>query len=459
MKTPYVIDNQTHRLVDVLNELLAGHAGRSFDVATAYFTVAAFAMLKEGLETLGNFRLLLGAEPHSGEQIGLRPDTRVLAARIRGDLEREPFSKATLRLIEDLIGFLRRDRVGVRLYADGFLHAKCYLFYSDSPAAGWDRFQPVAGIVGSSNFTGPGLTTNKELNLTHKAQFTREEALDDPDAPPTAGDAPLTRNERADFEERQRLKSSVGARAIAELDQWYERQWQASRDFKPDLIELLDTSKFGAYEYTPYDIYLKALFEYFKDDLDAQPQPSGRSAVELAEFQEDAVKKARKILARYDGVMIADSVGLGKTWIGKKLLEDFAYHMRQQAVVVCPASLRQMWEAELQDATIPAVVVSQEELGQQDFPVDRCRDVDVVLIDESHNFRNRNAQRYENLERILGLNGGRGRDGSRKKLILLTATPINNDLLDLYYQLALFTRGDRSYFAARQPKRKNSSRP
>ena len=107
-----------------------------------------------------------------------------------------------------------------------------------------------------------------------------------------------------------------------------------------------------------------------------------------------------------------------------------------------------MWETELQDATIPAAIVSQEELGQQDFPVDRCGDVDLILIDESHNFRNRGAQRYENLERIINLNGGRGRDGGRKKLILLTATPINNNLFDLYNQLSLFTRGDRSYFAA-----------
>ena len=62
--------------------------------------------------------------------------------------------------------------------------------------------------------------------------------------------------------------------------------------------------------------------------------PAGtRSAVELAEFQDDAVKKARKILARYDGILIGDSVGLGKTWIGKKLLEDYAYHQRMKALV------------------------------------------------------------------------------------------------------------------------------
>src|SRR5438128_11723985 len=95
------------------------------------------------------------------------------------------------------------------------------------------------------------------------------------------------------------------------------------------------------------EIYTKALYEYFKEELGENARELGRSAVDLAEFQEDAAKKARRILARYDGVLIADSVGLGKTWIGKKLLEDFAYHRRQKAVVVCPASLRQMWQREL----------------------------------------------------------------------------------------------------------------
>ncbi len=125
MKIPYVIDNQTHRLLDVLRELLAEHTGKSLDIATAYFTVSAFGMLREGLEALGNFRLLLGAEPHTGEQIGLRPTAKLLAARVGGDLEREPFSEATLRLIEDFTRFLRGDHVALRLYEEGFLHAKC----------------------------------------------------------------------------------------------------------------------------------------------------------------------------------------------------------------------------------------------------------------------------------------------------------------------------------------------
>jgi hypothetical protein len=175
--------------------------------------------------------------------------------------------------------------------------------------------------------------------------------------------------------------------------------------------------------------------------------PGTRSAVELTRFQEDAARKARRILARYDGVMIADSVGLGKTWIGKKLLEDTAYHRRQKALVVCPASLREMWRTELREAAIPAEIVSQEMMGREEFDERPHRDVDVILIDESHNFRNHRTNRYESLERLIGANGGRGREGRRKKAILLTATPINNTIFDLYNQLMLFAQGDRTYFA------------
>ncbi len=450
MRVPYVIDNQSHRLADILGGLLREHQGRSLDVATAYFTVGGFGLIKDGLLKLGNFRLLLGAEPASGEQLGLRPDSSVVGGLLRGDLEALPFAETTLRTVEDLIAFLRRDAVQVRLHDKGFLHAKCWLFYSDRPGQQmlFDRFRPILAIVGSSNFTAPGLSSNRELNLTHKVLIDPEE-VEDPDAARAVAWLSDTRpSERITAGNRQLLKSEVGARAIIDLEAWYERNWNDSRDFKDDLIELLDASKFGRKEYTPFEIYMKALYEYFKDELEDEAPRATRSAVELSEFQEDAVKKARKILARYDGVIIADSVGLGKTWIGKKLLEDFAYHMRQKAVVICPASLREIWEAELANATISASVLSQEELGRDEFDPRPWSDADVVLIDESHNFRNPNAQRYANIESILGGNGRRGRDGARKKVILLTATPINNDLMDLYNQLALISGGDRSYFAA-----------
>jgi hypothetical protein len=163
MKLPYVIDNQTHVLADILKGLLTEHKGRSLDVATAYFTVGGFGLVGDGLVDLGNFRLLLGAEPRSGEQVGLRPDSGVVRGLIRQDLEELPFDENTLQLVEDLIGYLRRSSVQVRLHDKGFLHAKCWLFYSDRPGQQmlFDRFRPILAIVGSSNFTFPGLTSNR----------------------------------------------------------------------------------------------------------------------------------------------------------------------------------------------------------------------------------------------------------------------------------------------------------
>jgi len=450
MRIPYVIDNRTATMEAILNGLLADHRGQSLDVATAYFTVGGFGLLREGLEGLSSFRLLLGAEPRSGQDIGMRPDSGEVKGLLRRDIEDLPFDEPTLRLVESLIAFLRRENVAVRLHQHGFLHAKCWLFYSDRPGQGFlfERFKPIVAIVGSSNFTRPGLTSNLELNLAHKVLVDPEDVIDEHAAHSVTWLSDEKPSERITLANRQLLKSEVGARAIIDLEQWYETQWNNSRDFSEDLITLLDESKFGQAEYTPYQVYMKALYEYMRDDLGEEEAPPTRSAVDLAEFQEDAVKKARRILMRYGGVMIADSVGLGKTWIGKKFLEDFAYHMRQKALIVCPASLRQMWERELADATIAATVLSQEELGRETFDPLAYHDADVILIDESHNFRNRNAQRYEQMELLVGGNRGRGRDGARKKVILLTATPVNNDLFDLYNQLSLITQNDQSYFSS-----------
>ena len=447
MTLPFVIDNQQHRLADVLNELIEQTAGKPLDIATAYFAISGYRQVKDSLHHVGAFRLIIGSEPQTGADVGLR---------LRNDLEAEPFDEATLKLVEELIAFLHAEKVAVRLYDKGFLHAKAYLFHQDQvgPHNRADRLQPFAAIVGSSNFTGPGLGGNKELNLVHRVILPTEPAVDR-EAAERVGYLETQRDRETLYdpsgvdvpdEVRRFIKSEVGARAVTDLTAWYERQWSDSTDFKEELIELLDASKFGTKEYTPYEIYTKALYEYFKEELGENASALGRSAVDLAEFQDDAVKKARRILARYDGVLIADSVGLGKTWIGKKLLEDFAYHRRQKAVVVCPASLRDMWENELASATIAGQVVGMEELGRDTFDPSPYADADVILIDESHNFRNEKANRYLALDAMIQLNGGRGRDGEHKKLILLSATPINNDLDDLANQIRLFTQNRPDYF-------------
>ena len=472
MNLPFVLDNQTHRTADAVRFLIAKSAGRPVDIASAYFSVSGYRLVKDELAAVGAFRLLLGHEPDSGEEVGLRPK---LAKAIGSDLSSMALDPDSMRLVEDLIAYLTEEKVEVHLYEKGFLHAKAYLFHQDrvGPNNPNDRLRPFAAIVGSSNFTGPGLVTNKELNLVHRV-FTEEDPAIDREAadraeylrsadysPASVGtdlfdksvkpreELPSTFlfDDKVSGAERRLIKSEVGARAVMELESWFQRNWLDSADFKQDLIDLLNKSKFGQYPYTPYQVYLKALYEYLKDQLDASDQMlMGKTAVELAEFQEDAVKRARRILQRYDGVLVADSVGLGKTWVGKRLLEDYAYHRRQKAVVVCPASLRQMWERELAASTIAAQIVGMEEMGREQFDSTPFADADVLLIDEAHNFRNDKSNRYIALDDLVQRNRGKGREGERKKLIFLTATPINNDLLDLFNLIKLFSQGEQDYF-------------
>src|SRR5688572_12622409 len=113
MRIPYVIDNIDNRLADVLNYLLSQQPGQQMDVATAYFSARGFEHVRDTLPNLRHFRLLIGDEPHQPGDIGLRPDSK---AFLRGELNAEPLSLHMQVLVEDLIRFLRRADVEVRLY-------------------------------------------------------------------------------------------------------------------------------------------------------------------------------------------------------------------------------------------------------------------------------------------------------------------------------------------------------
>lgn len=115
MAIPFVIANQEHRLRDALNELVAQCVSKPLDIATAYFAISGYRLVKDGLHDVGALRLLLGAEPHAGPDVGLRPNNDAFRKRLQGDLEAEPFSEATLKLVEELIAFLCADKVEARV--------------------------------------------------------------------------------------------------------------------------------------------------------------------------------------------------------------------------------------------------------------------------------------------------------------------------------------------------------
>ena len=395
-----IIDNSDVKLSTFLNDVLQEIPNTQFDIATAFFNIQAFALIKDNIQEVKGFRLLLGRAPEIRSETTLGD---VLLKMIREEVEGFDLSKEKDSLVKEAIEFLNKGNVQVRLYDKEFLHGKAYIF---------DKLV----IVGSSNFTPAGLTHNTELN-------------------------------------------SVSLEAEAEYvkTHWFEKFWNEAVDFKAELIGLLEASRFGTKEYTPYEVYIKSLFELQKEDIipedgvkkEEELRPS--SKVNLAEFQEDAIRRIFSRLKKYRACMVADSVGLGKTWIAKRIIEEFGFYKRKRFLVICPAQLREMWRDAVKDLILAESILSQEELASVDFlkkakhAIGRgLEEVSLIVVDESHNFRNPLSNRWENLFTLIMDHITKGK--KQPYILFLTATPINNTIWDLYWQVMLLTLMDQKVF-------------
>ncbi|MFQ3675135.1 MAG: helicase-related protein [Endomicrobiia bacterium] len=394
-----VIDNNKLKLFDELSKILKEQ--RIVDIATAYFNITGFRLIKDSLSESEKVRLLIGTLPQINETIPdfFHPEIEYQKS-FNKDLEKEEFEKNNKEAVVQLIELLKNPEWEVRFYNKGFLHGKAYIF---------DKL----AIVGSSNFTYSGLTSNTELNAV----------LDE-----------------------------AHSRYIKE--EWFNKLWNESIDFKQELIKILDESKFGTKEYPPYSVFIKSLYELQKEDLIFDYHPSEllpESEVDLSNFQEDAVKRIYSRLKTYNGVLIADSVGLGKTWIAKKIIEDFGFYRRQRFVVICPASVDEpLWRPALRNIGVSENIIHQEELGREDFSFEelernltfKLEDIALIVVDESHNFRNPLSNRYEKLFTLIE----KASVKKPPKILLMTATPMNNTYWDLYFQLMLIARNNKRVF-------------
>jgi len=383
---PDLIDNQKHELAQVLKDLLAGGDSPTLDVVTAFFNLKALQALSPAIEEVARLRLLLGKAQDQAFVVGERLLAEMEEAAAKGE--------TTAREIGHWRDFLAQARVEIRRYLKGFCHGKAYIL-TGVPALG------AVGIVGSSNLTGAGLTANLELNAVLKQ-----------------------------------------GSAVQELGAWFESLWREAEDYKAELLELL--GRFTR-TYTPYEIYIKVIYEALRDKLDQNLEEEEKrpSPIALTDFQHEGYLAAKEILESYGGVLIADSVGLGKTHLALRLLDDYAYRERQMALVVCPAAVQDtVWRPLLERHAIPHELISLEKVSQGGFPIgDYARRFRVVVVDESHNLRNPRANRWRNLFELL-------RRGEDTKVILLSATPVNNTVFDLYHQLRLITRGNEAQLSA-----------
>jgi hypothetical protein len=371
-------------------------------IATAYLNPAGFVLLADELEQAPSVRLLLGAEPDPA--VGQRTvppvtdeETRA-ALRNHGEwLERERdltgFSReedaAAHRMVEWLqsIGDSGSRIVEVRRYAKGFLHGKAYI--AEHP-------QVPAVLAGSSNLTYAGLMLNVELNLGY----------------PTGEHTHL-------------------------VQEWFEHFWAESETF--DLAGLYARR----WEpHSPWLVFLRMLWELY-GDTSADDQIV--STMHLTGFQREGVARMLRVLDEHGGVIVADEVGLGKTFMAAEVMRRATEQARQRVLIVAPAALKaSMWEPFLEryDMSRRIKVVSYAELRihWQENPDFRA-DVDeraLVVIDEAHNLRNPSAQQTEAVAELLS-------GPNPKKVLLLTATPVNNSLFDLHTLVRFFINNDAEF--------------
>lgn len=440
----YVVDNLGGNTVGtLLRSHLLPETFSSF--ATAYFTVSGFELIANQLEKCRHFRLLIGSEP------GADP----LRMTIQ-DIWKNIDIKGSSKQAERAVNFFLQDNVEIRLHPGPFFHGKTYILNHPEPIfemlgntstnkdttnravyenIEWDeRERPITfrykgespkpstgavAIVGSSNFTYGGFSKNTELNL---------------------------------FDPK--------GESLIELLTWFEERWDASHDFKNEFVKMLQ----GYYKpFPPFWIYAKALYELYKEDFSPEETEKLSSTIELADFQKAGYRAAKRILDQWNGVLISDAPGLGKTYIAGKLLEDHAYYERENALIICPAEVDSIWRKFAKKYNIPIEggLLHTEVLGRgmkdglPQISPSKYKNYSFILVDESHHFRNPEAGRYAWLQQLFALPKPEAKvEGKIKqldrKVVFITATPVNNSVWDLYWQFLLIFGEKAKEIAARQ---------
>ncbi|NLF15627.1 MAG: helicase, partial [Anaerolineaceae bacterium] len=421
-----VIDNRTDKLVDHIRRILPGSQAARFVVG--YFFLSGLEPVADALENVRELRLLIGSTTsrETIEQLAegyrrleqVQDAAETLAYPRRADMDAAAQATAegvgqaaavldqtdeAARLVGTVVRLIEEGRLHVRVYTRGRLHAKAYIFdygpVYDAAGRPLPREEQGIAIAGSSNFTLSGILSNTELNVVVHGNDNH-----------------------------------------AALSRWFEELWAEGLDFEAHLMRELRSS-WALAQLTPYEIYLKTLYELVRDQLEGAEVAEflwrdDITAV-LAEFQEQAVRQAVQMIYRYGGCFVADVVGLGKSYIGAAIVKQFERRERARPLIICPAPLVEMWEHYNEAYQLNARVLSMGLLREDPergaewmLHDDRFRYRDFVLVDESHNLRHTDNQRYRVLESFMAT-------GDRR-CVFLTATPRNKTVWDIYNQLRLF---------------------
>lgn len=418
----FIVDNSVSgwtalRYLEEWTEIAKG-----FDIATGYFDIGTILALDGKWQSLNKIRILMGADTtHRTRKAFLDAVVKKAVDELDKSLEAAKDPNPFLRGVPAIIAALESRQIECRVYDREKFHAKTYITHAKLDVVG------SQALVGSSNFTMPGLTKNIELNVQIQS-----------------------------------------AREVTQLQEWFDAHWNEAADVTDLIFEAISRH---VRIYSPFDVYTKALQEFFRGhELTATEWDETRSKMfpKIDRYQKEAYWALMKIARQHGGAFLCDGVGLGKTFVGLMLIERLVLHEGKRVVLFAPKAAKDgVWEPHLREY-LPHIggvggnadfsnlaVFSHTDLGRKgEFP-ERFRRIaelaDVVIIDEAHHFRNPGSRRgsdddsvpsrYYQLYDLL--------DSSvrPKSLFMLTATPINNRISDFRHMAELFTRRDEAYFA------------
>jgi superfamily II DNA/RNA helicase len=387
MDSKFFTNEEGKTLLDRFRQVLKG--AEFFDILVGFFRASGFFRLAPSLEDINKIRILVGINvdkrtynmiQRGEETLSFGKTAEKTAEKYIKDIEESDEKKDIEEGIKKFIEFIRSEKMKIKTYPNHKIHAKVYIIRYGENLADYGRV-----ITGSSNFSESGFVDNLEFNVE--------------------------------------LKDSPDVKFALEK---FEQLWEESVDVSEAVVDAIKQKTYLNDQITPYELYLKFLYEYFKEiiNLDIEEKIEVPAEYLDLEYQKDAVVYAREILKKYNGVFISDVVGLGKTYIAALL----AKLLTGRSIVITPPILKPYWEEVFREFGVKGhYIESYGSLNKilENVDIDRYSN---VFIDESHLFRNQITENFLKLHEVcIG-----------KKVILVSATPINNSPQDIASQIYLF---------------------
>lgn len=406
MPTKFFTNSKDNTLLEKFKGVFTYTKVAAFDALVGYFRSSGYFRIREYLKDVKQIRILVGIDVDDliGDAAikGLEfkfnaGETRdEFFKRLKDDIQCAEYSKDVEEGILEFVHDVSSGKIQIKAHPDKNIHAKIYILRPEP----FNSHNTGSVITGSSNLTVPGLLTNFEFNV-----------------------------ELRDFDD------------VAFATRTFEELWAESIDINPSDVEATKDSTYLNENFTPFEIYIKFLIEYFGKSIDYDPEsiedlPRGYTKLR---YQVDAVNEGYLKLMKHNGFFLSDVVGLGKTIVAAIIAKKFYWRTgpRTKTLIIHTPPLEKAWRKVIYDFDVPGVeFITNGSLHKITNP----DDFDLIIVDEAHKFRSDESEMFNKLQKLCKTPRRRSApDGTtEKKIVLVTATPLNNRPEDIRNQIYLF---------------------